>query len=84
MKEENKMTTDQMLQMSSEARKAAKQLQRKLQATTDPEERMDMARKMNDLFTQASELKGEVKQRHYQQESIEQEFLSIKANLEDD
>ena len=36
MKEENKMTTDQMLQMSSEARKAAKQLQRKLQATTEP------------------------------------------------
>ena len=78
------MTTDQMLQMSSEARKAAKQLQRKLQATTDPEERKEMARKMNDLFTQASELKEEAKQRHYQQESIEREFLSIKANLEDD
>ena len=43
-----------------------------------------MARQMNDLFTQASEWKEKAKHRHYQQESIERDFLSISADMEDD
>lgn len=82
--EEKEMTIEQMRLKSSEARKAAKELQRKLQATTDPEERKEMARQMNDLFTQASEWKEKAKHRYYQQESIERDFLSISADMEDD
>ena len=81
--EEKEMTIEQMWQKGNEARKAAKELQRKLQTTTDTEERKQIARQMNDLFTQASEWRNKAKHRHYLQESIEREFLSIKADLED-
>jgi 5-carboxymethyl-2-hydroxymuconate isomerase len=83
-REYGSLVIEQMRLKSSEARKAAKELQRKLQATTDPEERKEMARQMNDLFTQASEWKEKAKHRHYQQESIERDFLSISADMEDD
>jgi len=36
------------------------------------------------LFALAKTLKDEAKHRHYQDESIEREFLALKANLEDD
>jgi uncharacterized coiled-coil DUF342 family protein len=80
---EKEMTIEQMWQKASEARKTAKELQRKLQTTADLEEWKQIARQMNDLFTQASEWRNKAKHLHYQQESIEREYLSIKANLED-
>ena len=78
------MTIEQMQQKGSEARKAAKALQRQLQTVTDPAERKQLAQQMNDLFTLSKSLRDEAKHRHYQEESIEREFLSMKANLEDD
>jgi len=71
-----------MNKQASEIRKEAKDLQRRLQSVTDPEERKLLARQMNDLFAQAASLKKEAKYQHYQEESIEREFLSLKANLE--
>ena len=64
--------------------KAAKALQRNLQTVSDPDERKQLARQMNDLYTEASTLRNEAKNRRALEESIEREFLSIKANLEDD
>lgn len=78
------MTIEQMRQKASEARKEAKVLQRKLQTTTDLEERKQLAQQVNDLFALAKSLRDEAKHRHYQEESIEREFLSLQANLEDD
>lgn len=74
------MTNEQIRQLTSEARA----LQRELQTITDPAERKQMARKMNDLFTKASSLRKQAKHRHYLEESIEREVISIKANLEDE
>ena len=80
----NCVTIEQMRLKACEARKAAKMLQKKYQTTTDPEERKQMARQMNELFALAKTLRGEAKHRHYQEESIEREFLNLQANLEDD
>ena len=78
------MTIEQMWQKASEVRKAAKALQQKLQTVTNPVERRQLARQMNELFNQASALRNETKHRHYQEESIEREFLGMNADLEDD
>ena len=78
------MTTEQMWQQARTKFKAAKALQRKLQTVTDPDERKQLARQVNDLFAEASTLRNEAKNRRALEESIEREFLSIKANLEDD
>ena len=80
----NHMTIEQMRQKASEARKEAKVLQRKLQTTTDLEERKQLARQVNDLFALAKSLRDEAKHRHYQEESIEREFVSMNTDLEDD
>lgn len=77
------MTIEQMQQKSSEARKAAKALQQKLQTVTDPVERKQLAQQMNDLFAQANKWKSEAKNCYRLGESIEREFLGIQANLED-
>ena len=77
------MTIEQMWQKSNEARREAKTLQRKLQTITDPDERKQMAQQMNDLFALAKSLKDEAKHRHYQDESIEREFLSMNSDMED-
>ncbi len=74
------MTNEQIRQLTNEARA----LQRELQTITDPAERKKMARKMNDLFSEASALRKQAKHRHNLEESIEREFISIKANLEDE
>ena len=71
---------EELHQKASEARNAAKALQRKLQETTDPEERKQLARQMNDLFNEASRLKNEAKHRHDMEECIDREFISIHAN----
>lgn len=77
------MTMEEMRQKSSEARKAAKALQQKFQTVTNPEERKQLARQMNDLFAQASQLMKEAKNNRRLEESIEREFLGLQANLED-
>ena len=77
------MTIEEMRRKSSEARKAAKALQQKLQTVTDLEERKQLARQMNDLFAQASQLRKEAKNNRRLEESIEREFLGLQANLED-
>lgn len=77
-------TIEKIRQKGKEVRKAAKDLQQKLKAITDPVERKQLARQMNDLYAQASMLKNEAKLRQDYEKSIEREFISIKANLEDD
>ena len=80
----NRMTIEQMWQKGNEARREAKALQRKLQTITDPEKRKQIAQQMNDLFTQASELRNEAKHRQWFEKSVDREFISIQADLEDD
>lgn len=78
------MTIEEMWQKGCEARREAKALQRKLQVITDTEERKQLARQMNELFALAKSLRDEAKHRHYQEESIEREFISMNTDMEDD
>jgi 5-methylcytosine-specific restriction endonuclease McrBC regulatory subunit McrC len=48
-----KLTIEQLRQQARDIRKAAKELQRKMQEVTDPEERKQLARRMNELFALA-------------------------------
>ena len=80
----NRMTIEQMWQKGCEARREAKALQRKLQTITNPEERKQLSRQMNELFALAKSLRDEAKHRYFLEESIEREFLGINADLEDD
>lgn len=73
------MTTDEMWQRASEARLAAKALQRKLQMVSDHDERKQIARQMNDLFNQASQLRNEAKLRYDYAASIEREYINMGA-----
>lgn len=73
------MTTDEMWQRASEARLAAKALQRKLQMVSDHDERKQIARQMNDLFAESASMRNEAKYHHWQAESIEREFSSMGA-----
>ena len=77
------MKKEEMQQKASEARKAAKELQRKLLEVTDPDERKQMARRMNELFAEASSMKDEAKHCHYMEESIERDFRCIETDLVD-
>ena len=78
-----KLTTEQIRQSARDMRKAAKELQRKMQEVTDPEERKQLARRMNELFAEAGSLKDEAKHRHYLDERIERDFRCMETNLED-
>jgi len=80
----NHLTIEEMWQKGSEARREAKVLQRKLQTITDPEKRKQLSRQMNELFALAKVLRDEAKHRHSLEESIEREFVSMNADLEDD
>ena len=80
----NRMTIEEMWQKGNEARREAKALQRKLQTITDPDERKQLSRQMNELFALAKALKDEAKHHHFLEESIEREFLGMNADLEDD
>ncbi len=77
------MNTEQLRQQARDIRKAAKELQRKMQEVTAPEERKQLARRMNELFAEAGSLRDEAKQRHYLDESIERDFRCMEADLED-
>ena len=78
-----KLTTEQIRQQARDMRKAAKELRRKMQEVTDPEERKQLARRMNELFAEASSLRDEAKHRHYLDESIERDFRCIETDLEE-
>ena len=80
----NRMTIEEMWQKGNEARREAKALQRKLQAITDSEERKQLSRQTNKLFALAKTLRDEAKHRHSLEGSIEREFVSMNADLEDD
>jgi len=41
-----------------------------LQITTNPDDRKEIARKMNDLFAEASTIKKQAKHRHYMEASL--------------
>ena len=84
MVKESGLTIEQMQQKAGEVKKAAKALQQKLQAITDPEARKQLAQQMNELFASAKALRTEAKHRHYLKESMEREFLNLQANMEDD
>ena len=73
------MTLEERRQKASEARREAKALLRKLQTITDPDERKQVARQINDLFNQASQLRNEAKLRYDYAASIEREFISLGA-----
>lgn len=74
---EEKMTIEQMRQRSAEARRAAKELQRRLQGFTDAEERRLLSQLMNDLFVEAKELMDKVKFQRSMAASIEREFNTL-------
>ena len=78
-----KLTIELIRQQARDIRKAAKELRRKMQEVTDPEERKQLARRMNELFAEAGSLKDEAKHRHYLDESIERDFRCIETDLED-
>ena len=76
-----KLTTEQIRQRARDMRKDAKELQRKMQEVTDPEERKQLVRRMNELFAEAGSLRDEAKHRQYLDESIERDFLCLEADL---
>ena len=76
------MNTEQIRQQARDIRKAAKELQRKMQEVTAPEERKQLARRMNELFAEASSLRDEAKHRYYLDESIERDFRCIETEME--
>ena len=78
-----KLTTEQIRQQAHDMRKAAKELQRKMQEVTDSEERKQLARRVNELFVETSSLRDEAKHHHYWDESIERDFRCIETDLED-
>ena len=77
------LNIEQLRWQARDIRKAAKELQRKMQEVTAPEERKQLARRMNELFAEAGFLKDEAKHRHYLDESIERDFRCIETDLED-
>ena len=81
---EEKLTIEQMLKRSTDARKLAKELERWLRNTQDPEKRKTLARAINISYTQAKKWREEAKRCRAMAECIEREFNSIKANLDDD
>jgi hypothetical protein len=50
---EEKLTIEQMLKRSTDARKLAKELERRLRNITEPEARKALARIINIIYTQA-------------------------------
>ena len=72
--EVKELTIERLQQQAHDMRKAAKELQRKMQEVTDSEERKQLARRMNELFAEASSLRDE---------SIERDFRCIETDLED-
>lgn len=81
---EEKLTIEQMQQRSADARKLAKELERRLRNVTEPEARKALARVINISYAQAKKWKDEAKRCRGMAECIEREFNRIEANLDDD
>lgn len=80
---EEKLTIEQMQQKSADARKVAKELERRLRNITEPEARKALARAINIMYVRAKKWRDEAKRCRKMAECIEREFNSIKANLDD-
>ena len=90
---EEKLTIEQMLKRSTDARKLAKELESRLRNVTEPEARKALARLINISYALAknqrslaegkSKWRNEAKRCRKMAECIEREFNSIKANLDD-
>ena len=80
---EEKLTIEQMLKRSADARKVAKELERRLRNITEPEARKALARAINIMYARAKEWRNKAKRCRKMAECIEREFNSIKANLDD-
>lgn len=74
------MAIEEMRQKSVEARKMASDLRRQLQGITDPEQRKQLYRQMNDLFTLAKKWMDEVKAQRGWEASVERELNSMGAD----
>ena len=83
MKEEKELTREEMWQKRNEARMEAKALQRKLRTITDPDERKQVARQMNELFAEARKWFDKVKSGNEWERCIEREFNLIESEMED-
>ena len=91
---EEKLTIEQMLKRSTDARKVAKELERRLRNITEPEARKIYQRAISNCYALAknqrslaegkSKWRNEAKRCRAMAECIEREFNSIKANLDDD
>ena len=81
---EEKLTIEQMLKRSADARNVAKELERWLRNTQDLEKRKNLARAINIIYARAKKWREEAKRCRAMAECIEREFNSIKANLDDD
>ena len=91
---EEKLTIEQMQQRSADARKVAKELERRLRNITEPEARKIYQRAISNCYALAknqrslaegkSKWREEAKRCRAMAECIEREFNSIKANLDDD
>ena len=90
---EEKLTIEQMQQKSADARKVAKELERRLRNNTEPEARKIYQRAISNCYALAknqrslaegkSKWRNEAKRCRKMAECIEREFNSIKANLDD-
>ena len=66
-----------MRKKSGEAKKMALDLRRQLQSITEPEQRKQLSRQMNDLFVEAKKLMDEVKAQRGWEASVEREFNTL-------
>lgn len=82
-KEEKELTREEMWQKRREARLAAKALQRKLKTITDPVERKQVARQMNNLFSEACHWHNLVRYKDEWERCIEREFILLESGMED-
>ncbi len=90
---EEKLTIEQMLKRSTDARKLAKELESRLRNVTEPEARKIYQRAISNCYALAknqrslaegkSKWRNEAKRCRKMAECIEREFNSIKANLDD-
>ena len=71
------MTIEEKRQRSVETRKMALDLRRQLQDITDPEQRKQLSRQMNDLFVEAKKLMNEVKAQRGWEASVERELNGL-------
>ena len=83
MEDKKELTREEMWLKRRETRLAAKALQRKLKTITDPVERKQVAKQMNDLFGESCKWYNEVKRSNQWERCVEREFILLESGLED-